>query len=156
MHLTIRNGKGSLITQVRMRKTIKDWLTGNGKSQSLRVCAHVILCFSDMYLHCSEMIDNKAVRKLLILKMRMTLYMSHQWVLSRLINTLIMANNSSQGNSSYLAIKPKCRSYFSLSNFGSVLILFRCFPFTIPSAYNFSFEGLFFFLSPFYTMNNTS
>lgn len=58
-----------------------------------------------------------------------------------------MVNNSSQGDSSYSAIEPEFRRYSSLSNFCSVFILFRCFSFTIPSAYNSNFEGLLFLLS---------
>lgn len=112
MHLAIRNYKGFLIDQVKMRKIVKDWLTTNGKSQSLGVCVHVILCFSDMFV---LLWDDRQCQQEMIHSENEVGFMYASSVSSiQIADTLIMINNSSQGNFSYLAYQPKIQKAVSV------------------------------------------
>lgn len=124
---------------------MKGSLTTNGKSQSLFVCVHVILCFSEVF---ALLWDDRQCQQEMIHSENEDGFMHVSSVSSiQIADTLIMTNNSSQGNFSYLAINPNSEDTFS--NFCFALILLICFLLTIPSAYD--FEGHFFFYSPFYT-----
>lgn len=89
---------------------MKGSLTSNGKIQSLGVCVHVVLCFSEVF---ALLWDDRQCQQEMIHSENEDGFMHVSSVsCSQIADALIMTNNSSQGNFNYLAINPKFRRHF--------------------------------------------